>query len=470
MLLYGSIAVFTLLAAGLVALNLTQGPRLTTAQMNVQTSVERAGQRLLLQANEVIAPVSDAQVSVSPAATVKTTTNQTSIQVEFGSVLAYNTTYTVTATGVRSASQNATSTFTYSFTTPDAVVSYLVPGSTTGVGAAGGAATDDRIVRASLTGETSDTVFSAPEIRRFTTIGSKLVVATPDTDGYDLLDIVSPDGSAAPIPVQLAGPGTVTGLASSVKSNLFGYTYRAAPSPFYPTSADQLYIYDTTLGQAYSIPVTGPDHELLDVKSWAFLPGTTSLVVQRPDGALFLVDALGLLDGSSAAVQVGAVDDMLGFLPNTKSLVTASGGSAATIDFAQPGTPVTAPFALAGAAVGAANGASTLLPEPLDSTGAVVAPGPGATSLQKVDGTGSETLFSAPAGTTIIRYCLSANGRYAVAEAADAATATATVPTTAVPTAAAPTIAATTTTYIPLDDPTASRTVTGSQPDWCSAG
>ncbi|MDF2444354.1 MAG: hypothetical protein JWR01_2557, partial [Subtercola sp.] len=372
MLLYGSIAVFTLLAAGLVLLNLSQGPRLTTAQMNVQTSVERAGQRLLLQANEVIAPVTDAQVSVSPAAEVKTTTNQTSIQIEFGSVLAYNTTYTVTATGVRSASQDATSTFSYSFTTPDAVVSYLVPGVTTSAaGAAGaetgagtaGAASDDRIVRASLTGDTSETVFSAPEIRLFTTIGAKLVVATPDADGYDLLDIVSPDGSAAPIPVQLAGPGTVTGLASSVKSNLFGYTYRAAPSPFYPTSADQLYIYDTTLGQAYSIPATGPDHELLDVKSWTFVPGTTSLVVQQPDGTLFLVDALGLLDGSSAAVQVGTADALLGFLPNTKSLVVEAGGAASTIDFAQPGTPVTAPFPLSVDVAG-----RTLLPEPLDST------------------------------------------------------------------------------------------------------
>ncbi|MDF2443627.1 MAG: hypothetical protein JWR01_1830, partial [Subtercola sp.] len=92
--------------------------------------------------------------------------------------------------------------------------------------------------------------------------------------------------------------------------------------------------------------------------------------------------------------------------------------------------------------------------EPLDSTGAVIAPGPGDTTLQKVDGTGSATLFTAPTGTTIIRYCLSANGRYAVAE-------------TAAPDAAA---AAATTTYIPLGDPAASRTVTGSQPDWCSAG
>ncbi|RFA07994.1 hypothetical protein B7R54_01240 [Subtercola boreus] len=492
-LLYGSIAVFALLAAGLVALNLTQGPRMTAAQLNVATSVERAGQRLLLQANEVIAPVADAQVTVSPAAEVKTTTNQTSIQIEFTGILAYNTTYTVTATGVRSTSLDATSTFSYSFTTPDANVFTLLRGQP-----------DDRIERSSLTAGTGETVYSAPNISLFTTLGQKLVVATTDSDGYDLLDIVSPDGSAASIPVQLAGPGTVTGLVSSAKSNLFGYTYRAAPSPYYPTSDDQLYIYDTTLGQAYSIPVTGPDRELLAVQSWAFLPGTTSLVVQDPGGALFLVDALGLLDGSSAAVEVGSADALLGFLPNTKTLVTETAGSASTIDFAQPGTPVTAPFALAAAppngslaapataaaaaaatggpatgaaaeatapgepaaltgapaATGGTGGATAAHPEPLDASGTIVTPGPDATTLQKITGTGTETLFTAPEGSTIIRSCLSTNGRYAVAETAPATAAAAEAPDVA---------ADATTTYIPLDDPTASRTVAGSNPDWCSA-
>ncbi|WP_146078160.1 hypothetical protein [Subtercola sp. Z020] len=458
MLLWGSTGIFALLVVGLVGLNLTQGPRLAAAQLNVQSSVERAGQRLLLQANELIAPVAAEQVSVTPATPVTTTTSDTGIQVEFTGILSYNTTYTVTATGVKSTAQDAASTFTYSFTTPDAEVYHLVPGV---------AGADDRIVRSSLTagsGSDGDTVYSAAHIRRFAVLSKSLVVATTDPDGNDLLDIVPFDGSAS-IPVQLAGPGTVTGLTGAASSNLFGYTFRPAPSPFYPTTDDQLYVYDITLGQAFSIPVSGPDHELIPVSSWRFVPGTTSLVVQQNDGALFVVDALGLLDGSSGAVAAGSAERLLGFVPGTKTLVTEAGGAAFATDFGTPGAPVTTGFALAGGAGGSGGaggggagggaGADSGVdaPHPLDGSGAAVELGPSPDTVDRVDGSGSSTLFTAPAGTAIAGLCVSTNGRYAVVETAPPST---------------PDVV--TSTYIEIAGGEPPRAFKGSQPAWCSAG
>ena len=441
-LLYGSVAVLSLLALGLIALNLGQGPRLTAAQMNVQTSVERAGQRLLLESNEVLAPVTASQVSVSPSVGVTATSNQTSIEVKFTDILRYNTTYTVTATGVRSASQQASSTFSYSFTTPDAQV-YTLESSSSPNGA-------DQIERSSLTGEGTTTAYTSPHIRSFTALGPSLVVNTIGDDGNDLLDIVPPNG-AAPIPVQLAGPGVVSSLKSSAKSNLFGYTFRPAPSPYYPTDDDQLYIYDTTLGQAFSIPVSGPDHELLKVAAWEFVPATTSLVVLDTSGALYLADALGLLDGSSAAVDIGTAGALAGFIPGTKTLVTSSGKSTSALDFTAVGPPAVTPISLAGSpAVHAADVAS---PRVLDPDGAVLVVSADGASVEKVDVSGPSTVFTAPEGGTVIRSCLSPNGRYAVAVTADQ------------PRKADNTV---TSTYFSLAERTSELVVKGAQPDWCS--
>jgi hypothetical protein len=340
-LLYGSTAVIALLMVTLIGANLAQGPHLTSAQINLGTSVERAGQRLLLQSNEPLAAVAADQVSITPAANATTTVTANSLDVQFTDVLRYNTSYTVNVRDVKSISAGASSTFSYSFTTPDPVMYFLATSA--------GEGTNDAIKSVPLSGGDAITVFSAPHIRQFVAFANLLVVNTINDDDTDALTIVSLTGGTA-IPVQLAGAGTVTSLQASPGSNLFGYTFSPAPSPQYQTPPDQLFAYDLTRGQDYAIPITGADHEQLSARDWMFVPGTTSLVAlaagsAQPGSALQLIDTLGEREGTSGAVVVGAAQTLNGFVPGTKRLVTTQAGVSTATDLGTT-PPASTPFAL----------------------------------------------------------------------------------------------------------------------------
>ncbi|CAD6011178.1 hypothetical protein [Agreia sp. COWG] len=447
-LLYGSIAVVSLLAAGLVAANLTQGPQLTSAQINVNTAVDRAGQRLLLTTNEQLNPVTPEQVTVSPAAAATATVNGSSIDLQFTGILSYNTSYTVSVADVASISAGATSTLSYTFTTANPTVYFLAPATST-TGADSGLS--DAVLAAPVGGGEPKAVYSAPRIRQFVAFPDALVVDTVNDDGTDALTIVSLTG-AAPVQVDLAGPGTVTGLKANPASKLFGYTFTPQPSPLYPTSPDQLYAYDITRGKDYTIPIVGTDYQVLTAKNWMFIPGTTSLVAQTPDDSLLLIDTLGEREGTSGASVIGKVDALEGFVPTTKSLVTTAGGAHTAIDFGQAGNPSGA-FPLAGGAGASESAASgTAGTAIVDASGTalrIVDSGAGAsTSVAKVAADGTSTaLFSVTElGRSITGACVSPNGNYAVVATSDQQLS-----------------------YVDLADGTVLSTVAGTSPNWCSA-
>jgi hypothetical protein len=230
---------------------------------------------------------------------------------------------------VKSVAATASSTFSYSFTTPDPTVYFLVPGT----GSSG-----DRIQSARLSGGKEATVYSAPHIRRFVSFPDALVVNTVNADGTDALTVVSLSG-AAPIPIQVAAEGTITSLKSLTGSKLFGYTFTAAPSPYYETPPDLLFAYDLTRGQDFTIPITGPDQEQFTAKNWLFVPGTTSLVAQTMDSSLLLVDAIGERDATSGPIPLGRVDSLDGFAPGTRKLLTTTDGTMSATDLASPDRP-----------------------------------------------------------------------------------------------------------------------------------
>ncbi|GGF23279.1 hypothetical protein [Subtercola lobariae] len=401
-LLYGSIAVFSLLVVALIGANLTQGPQLKSAQINLNTSVERAGQRLLLQTNEPLAGVAASHITITPSAGFTASVNASSIDIQFSDILQYDTAYTVTVSDVQSISAGASSTLAYTFTTPDPTVNYLAPAADSD-----GTQTQDAIMSVPLSGGPAVTVYSAPHIRRFVAFATALVVNTVNDDGTDALTIVSLTG-AADIPVQVAGPGIVTSLKASLSSNLFGYTFSANPSAQYPTPPDLLYAYDLTRGQDYTIPITGTDHEQLSTQNWAFVPNSTSLVAQAADHTLLLIDTVGERDGTSGATVVTTADSLNGFIPGTKTLISTSNGSYTQTDFSKVGTPSTA---------------FTVNSEParapiFDSTNSVITINnptdtPDPATVTRTTGQTTATLFTATSTMgAITAACLSPNGKY----------------------------------------------------------
>jgi hypothetical protein len=267
-----------------------------------------------------------------------------------------------------------------------------------------------------------------------------LVVDTVNDDGTDALTIVSLTGGK-PVLVNLAGPGTVTSLKANPRSKLFGYTFTPQASPLYPTQPDQLYAYDITRGNDYAIPITGTDHEVLTAKDWMFIAGTTSLVAQTQGSELLLIDTLGEREGTSNPVPIGQADALLGFVPTTETLVTATGGTRTATDFGPAEHPSSAFPSVPGGGAGAIVDAAGTTLQIQDS-------GHGAdTAVAKIGASGRSTVLSLDAaGQSITSVCVAPNGLYA-----------------AVSTSAQQI------TYVDLADGSALGTFAGRGPNWCSA-
>lgn len=439
-LLYGSITIVSVVAAVLVVANFSHGPELQSAQINVNTAVERSGQRLLLQANEPLDPSAADTLTVSPAAATTATVDGNTIDVQFTGILHYNTRYTVTVPEVRSVAAGSASTISYTFTTANPTTYFLSPAT-----GSPGSPVSDAVLAAPVGGGAPTPVYQAPRIRQFVALGDTLVVDTVNDDGTDALTIVPLTGGA-PIVVNLAGSGTITSLKADPTSKLFGYTFTPQQSPHYEAQPDQLYVYDITRGNDYSIPITGTDFEVLTAKDWMFIPGTTSLVAQTEGSDLLLVDTLGERDGTSGPAPIGHADELLGFVPTTKTLITADAGSRVATDLGETANPSSA-FPMVAGDIGSAaavvNAGGTTLQ--IQDSGS----GPG-TAVAKVDASGSSIIFALDtpesAGHAVTSVCVAPNGLYA-----------------------AITTDAQHITYVDLSNGTALGTVDGRDPNWCSA-
>lgn len=439
-LLYGSITVVSLVAAVLVVANFSHGPQLQSAQINVNTAVERAGQRLVLQTTEPLDASAAAGLTTNPPASTTATVDGATIDVEFTGILSYNTRYTVTVPGVRGTSGGGASTLSYTFTTANPTMYFLSP--STG---APGSEFSDAVLAAPIGGGATEAVYQAPRIRHFVALDDALVVDTVNDDGADALTIVSLTGGA-PIVVNLPGPGTITSLAADPASKLFGYTFTPQPSALYETRPDQLYAYDITRGHDYSIPITGIDHQVLTAKDWMFVPGTTSLIAQTEESDLLLIDTLGEREGTSGPSSIGHADSLVGFVPITKTLVTATAGTRTSIDLGSPERPNSAFPSVAGDA----GGADSAIVDAAGATLEIQDSGYGPdTAVAEVTPAGSSTLFSLDSladGQSVISACVAPNGLYA-----------------------AITTSAQQITYVDLADGTQLGTVDGQAPNWCSA-
>ncbi|MFT4029906.1 MAG: hypothetical protein QM675_08515 [Protaetiibacter sp.] len=451
-----TVAVLSVTAGVLGAASVAQGPRLSSATLNTVAAVERAGQRLVLQADQPLATVTADAVEVEPAAPVELTADGEQLTIRFTGLLRYGTEYRVKV-AVNSAATGASGRLEYRFATPDVATYSLdrhdpADDETNSDGTA--TAGTDRVVRHSLSGATPDTVVvEAPRIQEYAPVGSVLAAVVLADDDTPSLELVSPeDGLVTEIPTPQARGIRALRVASG--GDLIGYIVDG------DDGTGTLYLLDLEDASWVPIEVAGPAGTPLAALDWAFVPGTTSVVVQADDEQLYLVDPVA----GTTATPLGQHAELRGFLPGTVQLVVADPDGGAIIDLSDGSTTALAlpapsvPDGLYPDAFVLTSPTSfvELYNDPMGLSDA------GARSiLYAVDADGTRELFRPATATSRIgAVCLSPNGQYLSVEV---------VPGGATPDdyPNAPGWSGTTIYYVDAETGTFSRGVTGMSADWC---
>ena len=440
------VAALAIMAGGLGIASVVQGPRLSSAAFNADAAVERPGQRLVLQADQPLAPVEVATVTIEPTARIELTADSARLTVRFIGMLHYDTEYHVSV-AVRSAATGAASTLEYRFTTPDVSVYSLVrhdPDS----------ADSDRVVEHSLSGDAADvTVLTAPRIQEYVPVGEAVAAVVLDEFDAPSIVLIAPDGTSTPVSVPPARG--IRSLQVASGGDLLGFLVEGA------AGATTLHVLDLTDASWVPSEVHGPAQTPLAALDWRFVPGTTSVVVQAVDQQLFLVDAVA----GTQATPLGQHVELRGFLPGTLRLIVADPDGGAAIDLAdgttsELGAPAAeVPPGLYPDAFVLTSSTSyvELYNDPMGYADI------GARSiLYAVDANGTRELFRPATATSRVgAVCLSPNGQYLAVEVVPGGA-------TRDDYRSAPGWSGTTIYYVDAVSGSTSRGVTGMAPDWCT--
>jgi hypothetical protein len=128
----------------------------------------------------------------------------------------------------------------------------------------------------------------------------------------------------------LVEPGVVRSIGASTTHPLVAFVHDGVtlPGGAEPAYRETLFTLDVSGEAAAPEPVLGLDGSPMRVMDWRFVPGTTSLVVQDVDGALFVADALGL----APPTPLGSAAEVRGFVPGTRLLIVADPDRGRIID------------------------------------------------------------------------------------------------------------------------------------------
>ncbi|WP_029150423.1 Ig-like domain-containing protein [Microbacterium indicum] len=259
--------------------SLTQGPRVTQVQVDPASAIAESGSRVILTANEALADVADAQVTVEPETEHTIDASGRTVGVRFPAALDAGTTYTVTVSGATGLGGGPSSTLTTSFTTPAA--GYLVLERS--------ADGDDRIASRTVGSDAEDVVYEAPTIDDFRATSGFLAVSTGD--GLTVVDRATGEARDVALP----GEGTIAGLQVSEKGQLYGFVY--TDDELTETSGRNSVLYTGELRAAWGGSADPAPVEVAgsapSINAWRFVPETSSLLLNDFDGDLTLVDQAG---------------------------------------------------------------------------------------------------------------------------------------------------------------------------------
>jgi hypothetical protein len=402
----GTIVVLAVVAGGFAFASVVQGPRLEAGEIDAVRATRLAGEQLTLTINQPVASLDSEAVEVEPAASVSAEADDRSIVITFERPLEYAAEYTVRVPGVVGAYQGTPATLEYRFETPDEEVYGLLRRSDQGE--------DDIVQRTSFAHHETEVVFSAPRIQEFARVDDILAVVTVDEQAGNGLFLSQGD---QPQPLELALPaeGSIRDLAASTTNPLIGFVFDTPEVDGVKQYESALMTMDLSgAGPAVPQPVLGLDGAPLRAADWAFVPGSTSLVVQDFDQSLFLVDVLG----RQPVTPLGVHNEIRGFIAGTSDLVVADPDRGALIDLID-GTTTTLELASADLADNVYPGRITMLDESRYLVTLVMVDIEGgrnvrSSMLAEVDAEGElRQVFAPAADTSLIRdYCVSPNGQY----------------------------------------------------------
>ncbi len=278
------LGVLVVVGTGLGIASLLQGPRISNVQVDAKQAIESSGSRAILTANQALADIDPAQVTVEPAVPFTVDASGRGIGVRFTVPLDDSTTYTIRVADVVGAGGGPTTTLTTSFDTPASNI-FLLRRDVDG---------KDKIFLTDLSGEKAVPVFEHAKINDFRATSTQLVVSVEEDDGSRLL-VMDRDGKKQR-ELKLPGDGYVGAIQVSERGGLVGYSY----------SDKEL---SDTEGRA-SVLVTqslsgDDDPQIIEVAGaeasvfvWQFVPDSAAVLFIDFDGALSLVDR-----SSDAGVQ-----------------------------------------------------------------------------------------------------------------------------------------------------------------------
>lgn len=278
------LGVLVLVGTGLGVASLLQGPRLSNVKVDAAHAIESSGSRVILTANQALADIDPAQVTVEPAVPFTVDAAGRGVGVRFTVPLDDTTKYTIRVKDVVGVGGGPTTTLTTSFTTPASHI-FLLRRDLDGM---------DKIFRTDLTGEKAVPVFEAAKINDFRATSTQLVVSVENDDGSKLL-VMDRDGSKQR-ELALPGDGYVGAIQVSDRGGLVGYNDSDKELSDTEGRASVL-VTQSLSGDAKPqiIEVAGKE---ASVFAWQFVPDSAAVLFIDFDGALSLIDR-----ASNAGVQ-----------------------------------------------------------------------------------------------------------------------------------------------------------------------
>ena len=270
------LGVLVVAGTGLGIASLLQGPRISDVQVNAAQAIESSGSRVILTANQALADIDPAQVTVEPAVPFTVDASGRGVGVRFTVPLDDSTEYTIRVADAVGAGGGPKTTLTTSFTTPPSNI-FLLRRDVEG---------KDKIFLTDLSGEKAVPVFEHDKINDFRATSTKLVVAVEEDEGSRLL-VMDRDGKN-PRELKLPGDGYVGAIQVSERGGLVGYSYSDKELSDTEGRASVLVTQSLTGdGAPQIIEVAGAE---ASVFVWQFVPDSAAVLFIDFDGALSLVD------------------------------------------------------------------------------------------------------------------------------------------------------------------------------------
>lgn len=394
------VAVLAVLVVGLGAANALRGPRVLETAAAVDDATRLAGTAVEFRLNQPVADLEAAAVAVEPSTDAAVSVDDRTVRVEFAAPLRPSQDYVVEVSGVRAAGGGPESTLRHAFRTADEALHVLQRRGGDG---------DDTVVRADTGGGEPEVVLSAPRIEAFAHAGDVIAAIELLDDGTDALRIASVGQAGEPARLALPQAGDLRDLQGSTTRPLLGFLQDSGDG------SGTLNLLDVTDGATASPqPVLALDGAPMRVAEYAFVPGTSSVLVRDIDGAMFLVDATG----ARAATPLGSHTELRGVLPGTSTVVVADPDRGATIDLAS-GESATLELPPADLPDGAYPGRVTTL----DADGShllnvLIFDGDGgqASLVARADAAGTAIVHAPPEGSAVLDHCLSPGGSLVAVE------------------------------------------------------